>query len=115
MKKIFFLLFLFAELLCDAQPYLYKKDTAMIRMRDGVRLFTVIYTPVSLQGKFPFMIERTPYGALNAVTPMIFLYPGYAEMAKTDIFIFRHPRQVQKPRHNDEQADVSQNRSICHR
>ena len=66
MKKIFFLLFLFAGLLSDAQPYLYKKDTAMIRMRDGVRLFTVIYSPVSLQGKFPFMIERTPYGALNA-------------------------------------------------
>ena len=67
MKKIFFLLFLFAGLLSDAQPYLYKKDTAMIRMRDGVRLFTVIYSPIGLQGKFPFMIERTPYGALNTV------------------------------------------------
>jgi putative CocE/NonD family hydrolase len=94
MKKIFFLLFLFAELLTDAQSYLYKKDTAMIRMRDEVRLFTVIYSPLSLQGKFPFMIERTPYGALNAGDTLdLSPYPGYAEMAKDGyIFVFQDIR-----------------------
>ena len=95
MKKVFFLLFLFARLLSDAQPFLYKKDTAMIRMRDGVRLFTVIYSPVSLQGKFPLMIERTPYGALNSDRDTIDLspYPGFAEMGKDGyIFVFQDIR-----------------------
>ena len=59
------------------------------------RLFTVIYSPVNLQGKFPFMIERTPYGALNSRRDTLDLspYPGYAEMAKDGyIFIFQDIR-----------------------
>src|ERR1044072_8152543 len=93
MKKIFFLLPLFVWLSSDAQSYLYKKDTAMVRMRDGIRLFTVIYAP-TIPGKFPFMIERTPYGALNANDSFDFSpYPGYAEMAKDGyIFVFQDIR-----------------------
>src|SRR6185295_13582817 len=93
MRKIFFPLFLLSALLSDSQSYLYKKDTAMIGMRDGVRLFTVIYTP-AMTGKFPFMIERTPYGALNANDSFDFSpYPGYAEMAKDGyIFVFQDIR-----------------------
>jgi putative CocE/NonD family hydrolase len=66
----------------------------MIRMRDGVRLFTVIYSPISVPGKFPFMIERTPYGALNdADTLDLSPYAGYAEMAKDGyIFVFQDIR-----------------------
>jgi predicted acyl esterase len=97
MKRIFFLLFLFACFSGDAQSYLYKKDTAMIRMRDGVRLFTVIYTPVNLQGKFPFMIERTPYGADDGCdtckTFDFFSYPAFSDMAKDGyIFVFQDIR-----------------------
>ena len=97
MKRIFFLLFLFARFSGDAQSYLYKKDTAMIRMRDGVRLFTVIYTPVDLQGKFPFMIERTPYGADDGCdtckTFDFSTYPAYGAMAKDGyIFVFQDIR-----------------------
>ena len=41
----------------------YKKSTAMIPMRDGVKLFTTIFTPVNSNESFPILIERTPYGA----------------------------------------------------
>ena len=96
MKKIFFLLFVFAGLLSDAQSYLYRKDTAMIRMRDGVRLFTVIYTP-TIPGKFPFMIERTPYGANDGCdtckTFDFFPYSAFTGMAKDGyIFVFQDIR-----------------------
>ena len=42
---------------------MYKKTVAMIPMRDGVKLFTVILSPASPKGPSPILIERTPYGA----------------------------------------------------
>src|SRR4029078_4357488 len=50
--------------------------------------------PGSCQGKFPFMIERQPYGALNAADTLdLSPYPGYAEMAKDGyIFVFQDIR-----------------------
>ncbi len=42
---------------------LYKKTTAMVPMRDGVKLFTVILYPSNTKKAFPFIITRTPYGA----------------------------------------------------
>jgi putative CocE/NonD family hydrolase len=52
--------------LLDGQP----QDTrvqvnyqeVMIPMRDGVRLQTVILSPVNRKGPLPFLIDRTPYG-----------------------------------------------------
>jgi putative CocE/NonD family hydrolase len=47
----------------------YKKSVTMIPMRDGVKLFTVILSPVRAPGTpapvggSPILIERTPYGA----------------------------------------------------
>jgi hypothetical protein len=47
----------------------YKKSVTMIPMRDGVKLFTVILSPVRPPGTpapvggSPILIERTPYGA----------------------------------------------------
>ncbi|PWT98459.1 MAG: X-Pro dipeptidyl-peptidase [Bacteroidetes bacterium] len=41
----------------------YKKTTAMIPMRDGVKLFTVIFTPIGADKPVPILIQRTPYGA----------------------------------------------------
>ena len=40
---------------------LYSKTETMIPMRDGVKLFTAIYTPKNLAGKSPLLIVRTPY------------------------------------------------------
>ncbi|MDP9229492.1 MAG: hypothetical protein M3O67_02325, partial [Bacteroidota bacterium] len=78
MKKIFFLLFFFCQFLSSAQITTYKKSTVMIPMRDGVKLFTVIYSPINATVNFPFMIERTPYGAFNASDTFDFSnIPGY--------------------------------------
>jgi putative CocE/NonD family hydrolase len=39
-----------------------KMDT-LITMRDGIRLYTVIYIPKDTKEKYPFLLERTPYSA----------------------------------------------------
>jgi putative CocE/NonD family hydrolase len=68
MKKIISLLF-FAGLLlqiCFAQTdniSFYKKTSAMIPMRDGIKLHTVILSPVGAAKPVPVLLQRTPYGA----------------------------------------------------
>ena len=39
----------------------YTKTEAQITMRDGVRLFTSIYSPKDKSRKYPIMLSRTPY------------------------------------------------------
>ena len=39
------------------------KHSYMIPMRDGVKLFTVILSPVNYARPVPILMERTPYGA----------------------------------------------------
>lgn len=39
----------------------YTKSEHMIAMRDGVKLFTVVYAPKETTEKFPIMLIRTPY------------------------------------------------------
>ena len=39
----------------------YKKEEVYITMRDGVRLFTSIYTPLNPSGPSPILLNRTPY------------------------------------------------------
>ena len=41
----------------------YTKTEHLVPMRDGVRLFTVVYTPNGMQGEWPVMLLRTPYGS----------------------------------------------------
>ena len=41
----------------------YVKRTEMVRMRDGVSLYTEIFTPVQPAGPLPILMERTPYSA----------------------------------------------------
>src|ERR1044071_3829300 len=67
MKKPF-TLFIFFFILGNAwtQPDTitsYELTTAMIPMRDGVKLFTSILTPVNSKHSVPILIQRTPYGA----------------------------------------------------
>jgi uncharacterized protein len=65
MKKITTLfLFSFSVTIAIAQNIsAYNKQEVMIPMRDGIKLHTVIFTPKDAQGSFPFLIQRTPYGA----------------------------------------------------
>src|SRR6266498_3849787 len=95
MKKIFFLLIVFGHFLSSAQITQYKKTTSMIPMRDGIKLFTVIYSPVASTGTYPFMIERTPYGAFESPKDTVDFSKasGYKEMANEGyIFIFQDIR-----------------------
>ena len=39
----------------------YDKTEVMIPMRDGVKLFTSIYTPKKKSAKYPILLNRTPY------------------------------------------------------
>jgi hypothetical protein len=39
----------------------YDKQEVMIPMRDGVRLFTAIYTPRDTSHTYPILLHRTPY------------------------------------------------------
>ena len=41
---------------------LFEKKTAMIPMRDGVKLYTEMYTPREGHGPYPLLMLRTPYG-----------------------------------------------------
>ena len=76
MKKLLLVL-LFSPLACFSQqngtyPYSLAQDSAFVRenyektefmvgMRDGIRLFTQVYTPKDKSKKHPFLIQRTPY------------------------------------------------------
>jgi putative hydrolase, CocE/NonD family len=95
MKKIFFFLFVFSQVLCEAQIAKYKKTTTMIPMRDGIKLFTVIYSPIAASGTYPFMIQRTPYGALESSKDTVDLSnaSAYKDMANDGyIFVFQDIR-----------------------
>ncbi len=41
----------------------YDKQEVRISMRDGIKLYTVIYTPKDKKVSYPVMMERTPYSA----------------------------------------------------
>ena len=40
----------------------YVKSEYMVPMRDGVKLFTIVYAPKNTSQKYPFLITRTAYG-----------------------------------------------------
>ncbi len=56
------LFFSFARAQADS-VILYRKVTAMIPMRDGVKLFTSIFEPVNAKEPAPVLLQRTPYGS----------------------------------------------------
>jgi hypothetical protein len=41
----------------------YVKSEHQVPMRDGRRLYTVVYAPRDTFGSYPFLMQRTPYGA----------------------------------------------------
>jgi hypothetical protein len=70
--SFFFLIFSLSLFAQEAIPDLYNKQEVYITMRDGVRLFTAIYTPkdISKTNKYPVLMQRTcydisPYGEDN--------------------------------------------------
>ncbi|MEO5999289.1 MAG: CocE/NonD family hydrolase [Chitinophagaceae bacterium] len=75
----------------------YRKTSALIPMRDGVKLFTVILTPVNAAGQVPILIERTPYGADIPIQDdsIVDVHPGmpFENMAREGyVFVFQDIR-----------------------
>lgn len=52
----------------------YQRSEAMIPMRDGVKLHTVILKPADISGPLPLLISRTPYGVDGLNRASIFAY-----------------------------------------
>ena len=93
MKKGWMLLLLLSWLTPYAQYATYSKTTAMIPMRDGVKLFTSIYSPVNIAEPLPILLRRTPYGALTMDTVNMAAQPYYHELATSGyIFVFQDIR-----------------------
>jgi hypothetical protein len=70
----------------------FKWQEVMIPMRDGVKLQTVILTPVKQAEPLPVMLERTPYGVPDKPfsEPVA---PRYRELARDGyIFVFQNLR-----------------------
>jgi uncharacterized protein len=68
MKKSILLVLLFVSLYTGIYAQQesissYTKKTYMIPMRDGVKLFTVVFSPTNSVKQFPLLIHRTPYGS----------------------------------------------------
>ena len=47
----------------------YKRIDTTITMRDGIKLFTVIYIPKQTTEKLPFLMLRTPYWVKGYPSP----------------------------------------------
>jgi putative CocE/NonD family hydrolase len=99
MKTLFtrFLIFTLLFVACESraqqnkQDDLYNKKEAMIPMRDGVKLHTVIFTPKQPSEKLPFLMLRTPYGVEGYPSPEKFSY--IKDMADDGyIFVFQDIR-----------------------
>ena len=70
LRKLILIPFLFIAFGASSQSYLqdsawvmdnYTKKELYIPMRDGVKLFTSIYTPKDMSEKHPILMRRTPY------------------------------------------------------
>lgn len=95
MKKFcFFLLIVCIQASASAQNIsAYNKQEVMIPMRDGIKLFTVIFTPKEKTAPLPILIQRTPYGAAVRDNYNILNVPYFSNMAKEGyIFVFQDIR-----------------------
>jgi putative CocE/NonD family hydrolase len=64
---------------------------AMIPMRDGVKLHTVIFTPKKAATPLPFLLMRTPYGSPDFALPL--MSEPYKELVEDGyIFVFQDIR-----------------------
>jgi len=115
---------LYAQSIPDSN-WVYEKQTVLIPMRDGVRLNTSIYTPKNVAAPLPFLMQRSPYGIGDGVSPEAFSNPISSRKQLADegfIFVFqdirgryksegtfvmmRNPRDRNNPKAFDESTDT---------
>src|SRR5262245_48641391 len=72
----------------------YLKTEHRITMRDGVRLYTIVYSPKDTTQKYPILMTRTPYGSgpygADAYRPS--LGPSSAFAQEGYIFVYQDVR-----------------------
>lgn len=108
MKKIYFLIFIVIVIAQIAfytscsqtdsdTDYLktnYDKTEYQIKMRDGIKLFTVVYSPKNKSEKYPVLLMRTPYSVApygeNIIRDII--VPSRAFLKDGYIFVFQDVR-----------------------
>jgi putative CocE/NonD family hydrolase len=105
----------------NAQPVNYTRKDEMIPMRDGVRLYTQIFTPTPSAEPLPFVFNRTPYGTgqldsarLNASLPelaaegYIFVMQDIRGRFKSEgqFVMLRQPREPGDKKAIDESTDT---------
>lgn len=75
----------------QAQDSAFVRTDTMIAMRDGVRLYTRIFTPRVQRGPLPIMFIRTPYGIDGTSSRSI--EQGYGFLARDGyVFVFQDAR-----------------------
>jgi len=99
----------------------FTETRAMVPMRDGVKLSTVIFVPKNAEPPLPFLIMRTPYGAPSSPRPLmsesykelvdegyIFVYQDIRGRYKSEgqFVMQRPPRDKRDPRAIDESTDA---------
>lgn len=72
----------------------YEKHAYRIPMRDGVHLYTIVYTPRDTSQSYPFMMDRTPYSVApyGDSTYPASLGPSPAFMRAGYIFVYQDAR-----------------------
>lgn len=97
-KIIFFTLFIFSSLFVNAQKvdslYIsthYNKSEHFISMRDGVKLYTLVYTPKDTSQIYPILLNRTCYNA-SRNDNYTFRYPSQYLIKDKYIFVFQDVR-----------------------
>jgi predicted acyl esterase len=72
----------------------YTKSEHQIAMRDGKKLFTVVYAPKDTSRTYPFLMERTPYsaGPYGAAAYRNSLGPVPTAMQEGYIFVYQDVR-----------------------
>ncbi len=116
-----FIPILLLSALAQAASFTYARKDEMIPMRDGVRLYTQIFTPNESAEKFPFVLNRTPYGVgnldsarLNAALPelasegYIFVFQDIRGRFKSEgqFVMLRQPREPGDKKAIDESTDT---------
>jgi len=83
-----------SEASVDAVPEHYSKREVLIPMRDGVKLFTAIYTPKEVHRTHPILLQRTPYsvGPYGAAAFPELLGPSLQFQREGFIFIYQDVR-----------------------
>ena len=68
----------------------YTKQEVMVPMRDGARLFTIIYVPRNTSQAYPFMLTRTAYGIPPYGADAYRSVVGPSELFSREGFIFAY-------------------------